>query len=123
VVRLVGDLDLSAETELQALLLRLVREGGPATVVLDMSHVRVIDAHNIGLVMAAWGTAAAGGRQLRVAGLHGIPARLFDILGLRPLVEEAVGQGRERGGADGRRRGAGSGRGREQAVGGPHGPG
>jgi len=86
VVRLAGDLDLSTASQFGWQL----REVSDAAIVLDLSGVAFIDAHCTGLIMRARDTAHARGHELRVTGLHGIPARVFDMLGLAAtLVEDA----------------------------------
>jgi len=86
VVRLVGDLDLSTASQFGWQL----RELTGATIVLDLSEVAFIDAHCTGLIVQAWEAAVADGHDLRVTGLHGIPARVFDVLGLAPTLGEDV---------------------------------
>jgi len=123
VVRLAGDLDLSVAAELRELLQRVVRDEHADQVVLDFAGVRLIDAHSIGLIMTAWRTMTAQGRQLRVAGLRDMPARLFDILGLAPLLGDPTAHDIRGGGGDDVGRGAGDGRGRGHAADGPPGRG
>jgi anti-anti-sigma factor len=85
VVRLAGELDLSA-VGLDSLLLGVVESGFTASIVLDMAKVEFIDAHSVGVIERAWAAAQARGRVLRVDGLHGLPARVFQILGLEPML-------------------------------------
>ena len=86
VIHLAGELDLSTAVELRRRLMRVAESGAAATIVLDMSDVRFIDAHSVGLIVTAWAAAKCRGRQLRVDGLHGMPARVFGLLGLEPLL-------------------------------------
>ena len=96
VVRLAGELDLSTAAELRQLLMRVAESGTRATVVLDMSDVRFIDAHSIGLIVGASKAAKVRGRVLRVDGLEGLPARVFRLVGLEPmLVRNSGGDGAE----------------------------
>ena len=86
VVRLAGELDLSTAAELRQLLLRVAESDTAATVVLDMSDVRFIDAHSIGLIVSASKAAKVRGRELQVDGLDGLPARVFRLVGLEPML-------------------------------------
>jgi len=86
VVRLAGELDLSTAAELRQLLMRVAESGTRATVVLDMSDVRFIDAHSIGLIVGASKAAKVRGRVLQVDGLDGLPARVFRLVGLEPIL-------------------------------------
>jgi anti-anti-sigma factor len=86
VVHVAGELDFAASAELGQRLLNLVELDGAAVVVLDLSELRFIDAHCVGVIMAAWEAARCRGRRLEIDGLRGIPARVFDVLGLRTLL-------------------------------------
>jgi anti-sigma B factor antagonist len=85
VVCLAGELDLSTAAELRQVL-RVAESGTAATVVLDMSDVRFIDAHSIGLIVGASKAAKVRGRVLQVDGLDGLPARVFRLVGLEPML-------------------------------------
>ena len=85
VVCLAGELDI-ATVELEPLLLRVAESGPAATIVLDMSEVLFIDAYSIGVIVRAWAAARARGRVLQVDGLRGLPARVFRLVGLEPLL-------------------------------------
>ena len=86
VVRLAGEIDLSTAAEFRQLLLKVAESGTATTVVLDMSDVRFIDAHSIGLIVGASQAAKVRGRVLQVDGLDGLPARLFRLVGLEPML-------------------------------------
>lgn len=86
VVRVAGELDFASSTELGQRLLNLVELDDAAVVVLDLSELRFIDAHCVGLIVAAREAARCRGRRLEIDRLRGIPARVFDVLGLRPLL-------------------------------------
>src|SRR5262249_19235910 len=73
VVDVAGELDFATSTELGQRLLNVV-ESGAAVVVLDLSELRFIDAHCVGLIVAAWEAARCRGRRLEIDGLRGIPA-------------------------------------------------
>jgi anti-anti-sigma factor len=85
VVSLAGELDVAC-VELEPLLLRLAESGPAATIVLDMSELGFIDAHGVGVIVSAWKAAKANGRVLWVDGLHGLPARVFRLVGLEPVL-------------------------------------
>jgi len=110
VVRLAGVLDLATGAELRDRLMSVVESSDAATIVLDLSEVRFIDAHSIGVIVAAWSAATGRGRQFRVDGARGVPALLFDLLGLAPILigpTEASAGGRGAGDR-GRRAGGGA---------------
>ena len=86
VVRLAGELDLSTAAQLRQLLLNVAESSTATTVVLDMSEVRFIDAHSIGLIVGASKAAKVRGRVLQVDGLDGLPARVFRLVGLEPIL-------------------------------------
>jgi anti-anti-sigma factor len=103
VVWLAGELDIASAEELRRVLATVVRSGAAARVLLDMRDVRFIDAHSIGLIVEASIAAQAGGRALQVHAPSGVPARLFQILGLGSmLVRAGDGDAADRG-ADVRR--------------------
>jgi anti-anti-sigma factor len=72
--------------ELEPLLLRIAESGPAATIVLDMSEVDFIDAHCVGVIVSAWRAAKGRGRVLRVDGLQGLPARVFRLMRLEPML-------------------------------------
>lgn len=85
VVSLAGELDVAC-VGLEPLLLRLAESGRAATIVVDMSELRFIDAHGVGVIVSAWKAAKARGRVLWVDGLHGLPARVFRLVGLEQVL-------------------------------------
>ena len=85
VVCLAGELDI-ATVELEPVLMRAAESGPATTIVLNMSEVSFIDAYSIGVIVRAWAAARARGRVLQVDGLRGLPARLFRLVGLEPLL-------------------------------------
>jgi anti-anti-sigma factor len=87
VVRLAGELDLSTSAELCRRLSQVARTGGGSRIVLDLSDVHFIDAHSVGVIVGAREAAAARGGTLLVAGLRALPARVFSLLGLEPIVK------------------------------------
>jgi anti-anti-sigma factor len=88
VVRLAGELDLSTSAELRRRLLQVASTGGASRIVLDLSDVHFIDAHSVGLIISARETAEAHGRTLYVDGLRSLPARMFRLLNLEPIMKQ-----------------------------------
>jgi anti-anti-sigma factor len=86
VVCLAGELDFGTAAELRRRLMNVVESGAAGAVVLDLSDVRFIDAHSVGVVVNAWAAAKSRGRELWIEGLHGIPARVFGLLGLERML-------------------------------------
>lgn len=66
--------------------MHLVESTPASLVVLDLSEVRFIDAHSVGLIVAASAAAHRRRRTLIVEGLRGIPATVVRRLGLEPLL-------------------------------------
>jgi anti-anti-sigma factor len=91
VICLGGELDMSTAAELELRLLAVARSrSGGGLIRLDLSGVTFIDALSIGIIVRAWTAARSRGRPLRVHGLHGVAAELFDLFGLRPLLVSAA---------------------------------
>jgi anti-anti-sigma factor len=90
-VQLSGELDVSVSDELDRRLTNVV-ESDAAVVVLDLWDLTFIDAHSVGLIVAAHAAVRQRGRHLRVDGLRGVPARVFELLGLEPLKLRRPGQ-------------------------------
>ncbi|WP_345630508.1 STAS domain-containing protein [Rugosimonospora acidiphila] len=101
-IQLVGDFDLSTAGELRQLLMKVAESEATATIVLDLSGLRFIDAHSIGLIVTAWAAAKCRGRQLQVDGLRGVPALIFGLLGLEPLLAYEAGSNEAGGDSVGR---------------------
>jgi anti-sigma B factor antagonist len=107
VVHLAGELDLSTAEELRRRLMRVAETGAAATIVLDLSGVHFIDAQSTGMIVRAWAVARLRGRELCVDGLHGIPARVFGLLGVEPILVRRILEADSGGNVDGRYGGAG----------------
>ncbi|BFU45472.1 STAS domain-containing protein [Krasilnikovia sp. MM14-A1004] len=100
-VEVAGELDLSTVPELRRRLSTVTDSDAAATIVLDLSDVRFIDAQSTGLIICAWAAARARGRELCVDGLRGIPARVFGVLGVENTLTRRYAD--SEGSADGRR--------------------
>jgi anti-anti-sigma regulatory factor len=72
-------------------LTRVVESGSVTAIVLDFSDVGFLDARCTAVIVAAWTAAKDRGRELRVRGPRGIPARVFALLGLAWMVEGDAG--------------------------------
>lgn len=72
--------------ELRTWLMRTAESSAAAVIVLDLSDVCFIDANCAGVIMGAWESAGRHGGRLEVAGLHGIPELVFNLLGLAPIL-------------------------------------
>jgi anti-anti-sigma factor len=89
VVCLAGELDLGSDVELRALFDKIAGHGAAVTVV-DLSEVTFIDAHGIGLIVAAHRSAVERGRVLGVVGLRGPVEYVFSLFPLGDLVLTAA---------------------------------
>jgi anti-anti-sigma factor len=87
-VSLAGELDV-ASAELEPLLLRLVESGPADTIVLDLSELEFIDAYGVGVIVGAWKAAKDRGRVVHVSDVHGLPARVFRLAGVQPVLAPA----------------------------------
>lgn len=96
VLSVVGELDVSTATEFRRKLCGLVESVTASTVVLDMSRLDFIDVASVRVILMGRAMAAARRRALWVDGLHGVPARAFELLGLESLVYPVEPQGCER---------------------------
>lgn len=86
VFALAGELDRDASAELRERLVSATASSTAATIVLDLSGVTFIDAGCVRVIMGVWDATTDRGQELRVEGLHGIPDKVFDILGLKPIL-------------------------------------
>jgi anti-anti-sigma factor len=96
VICLAGELDLAASAELRSRLMSIAESDTAAVTVLDLSDVRFIDAKCVGVIVAAWETVQRRGGQFEVAGLHGLPAFVLEVLGLEPILAPPNGHQRWR---------------------------
>jgi anti-anti-sigma factor len=98
----VGELDFDLAGELERRLKDLVESTDGPAVLLDLTGVDFIDACCVGVILRARAHARGRHRELWVNGLRGVPAQVFDALGLRSTLELATpgdeldGQLRER---------------------------
>jgi anti-sigma B factor antagonist len=90
VVSLAGELDLSTASQLRRFLAGVAESATAATIVVDMTEVSFIDAHSIGVLVSASTVASRAGRVWRVAGLHGLPEKVFELVGLHDMTASAA---------------------------------
>ncbi|WP_445183475.1 STAS domain-containing protein [Pseudonocardia sp. Cha107L01] len=93
-VQLAGELDMSTMEQFREKLCLLAGSVDADTVVLDVTELNFISAGCIRVLLSTRDTMAARGRVLRVGGLHGMPARVFDVLGLESLLYRPSGEAR-----------------------------
>jgi anti-anti-sigma factor len=86
VISLAGELDLVTAPALRAQLMSAATTTSAGVLMLDLSRVRFLDAQCAGIIAAAAETARCRGARLRVDGLHGMPRKVFDLLGLTWLL-------------------------------------
>lgn len=93
VLRVGGELDIAARTQMKDALGRACDElGGRLTV--DASGLSFIDASSVGLLVAANNRLLAGGRGgLVIKGASGIVRRVFEITRLTSLLDEPASAG------------------------------
>ncbi|GIF00453.1 STAS domain-containing protein [Paractinoplanes rishiriensis] len=79
VICLAGELDHDAAAELRRRLMSVAASSAAVTIVLDLAEVSFIDAGCIRVIVEL---RTRGDKKLEVDGLHGIPEKVFQILGL-----------------------------------------
>lgn len=84
IVRLAGEVDLSNAGKLQYLLCAEAEHGH---VVVDLSHVELLDAVALSALLAARKRAAVLGTSLRLAGGHGDLVRMLQSSGLDAALD------------------------------------
>lgn len=81
-----GELDFDMADEFDRRLSDLVASADTPLVLIDLSAVDFIDACCVSVIVRARAAARRRGRELYVQGLRGVPARVFDALGLRDVL-------------------------------------
>jgi anti-anti-sigma factor len=98
-VRVTGELDLSANSELSTVLAMAAAAPG-ATVVLDLGGVEFIDSTALGTILKAGGEIESAGKKLVVVCPGGPVRRLLEMTNLtqrfdiRPSLDEALSTAR-----------------------------
>lgn len=84
-VALAGEIDLVAGPEIRDRVGRLL--AGEATeVVVDLSRVTFLDSSGIGVLVACWRLANAGGKTFRAVNAHGNAAQVLEMTGVGDVL-------------------------------------
>lgn len=86
VIRLSGDFDASAVSEVRPELEEIL-EPGNGKVVFSFDELKFIDSTGIGFVVYAFKRLKSGGGRLRIAGAKGQPAELISVLKVDQVIE------------------------------------
>lgn len=86
-VRLQGRLGIDSSPNLRDRLLAILREQPPKIVIVDLSEVSYVDTSGIATLLEAFKLARNRHTRLRLSGLQGRLARLFEVIGLTSLLE------------------------------------
>jgi anti-anti-sigma factor len=86
VLRIEGDLDVVALSELRPAVEGIATEGQPARVVVDLSALRHIDSSGVGAIVSLYKTVHACGGSLAITGAHGQPLAILRLLRLDRLL-------------------------------------
>ncbi|MEV0720942.1 STAS domain-containing protein [Asanoa sp. NPDC050611] len=82
----VGDLDLDTAGEFERRLVEIVDRTDAPLVLVDLADVHFIDAGSVSVILRARTKARRRNVTLCVRGLSGVPALVFDALGLRETL-------------------------------------
>jgi anti-sigma B factor antagonist len=86
VIAPVGDLDLAAAPQVRGEAVRQVTDGN-SHLVLDLSGVEFVDSTGLGVVVAAAKRARSAGGDVRLCGVSGPVAKVFEVVGLERIFE------------------------------------
>lgn len=78
-ISVTGRLGIESSPRLRALLMKAIRKGGSALLVIDMSGLVYLDTSGVATLLEAAHAACAQGVRLRVLGLGGEPRMLAQI--------------------------------------------
>lgn len=90
-VLLSGDLDINARDDLRDELLDAVAGDGVRELLVDFDQVAFMDSEAMGALLEGVYAARAAGVRLRVANLHGTVRRVFEVSGVREIIERGPG--------------------------------
>jgi anti-sigma B factor antagonist len=76
-----GNLLLSVESSIRGII-----DSGVRKLVIDMTHLDVIDSSGIGVLVSCAGHMHQMGGRLRLAGIHGMVARVFETIHLNRII-------------------------------------
>ncbi len=91
---LADELDLTVSDQLQAALAEAIAQR-PRILTVDLAAVTYIDSHSIGLLVQAYNTATAEGRQFTVTNPSGIVLRVMQVLGLLDTLAQQPDQAQQ----------------------------
>ena len=86
VVVLSGEVDMSAEDELAAVLLAEVQRPGTAGVQVDLDAVEFLDSSAINVLVRVFHAAREAGREFHLLRAHETPLKVLEMTGLMPLL-------------------------------------
>jgi anti-sigma B factor antagonist len=89
-LRIEGELDALSVVELRPIITK-ISEDRPSRVLVDLSHLRLIDSSGVGAIVALFKAVRAYDGTLSVLGVHGQPLAILRLLRLdRVLLREVV---------------------------------
>jgi anti-sigma B factor antagonist len=86
VVRANGELDLTTGPELESCVNRVLDDGPPERVVLDLSQVAFLDSSGVSALIGAWRLCRKYGSYFRVGNTSPFVARVLDVTGLADVL-------------------------------------
>ena len=86
IVEVAGDVDLAAQSQLRAALDLALGEGGP--VVIDLTYTRLIDSSGIVVLLQAWRTMQAAGREMVLRHPSPEVRRVLTVTGLSEAIDD-----------------------------------
>ena len=92
-VRLQGRLGIDSSPDLRDRLLAMLRGQPSKVVIVDLTDVSYIDTSGIATLLEAFKVARDRHSTLRLRGLQGRPARLFEVTGLTALFDGSKSAG------------------------------
>jgi anti-anti-sigma factor len=88
-VRLSGDLDINARDDVRDELLRAVRDGGSAGIVIDLGETAFIDSEAVGALIDGLMAGREAGVPMAISNATGIVHRVLDVSGVLDLFDPA----------------------------------
>jgi anti-sigma B factor antagonist len=85
-ISVTGRLVIESSPRLRALLMKAIRKGTSAVLVIDLSALGYLDTSGVATLLEAARVASARGVRLRVIGLNGEPRMLAQIVELDVIV-------------------------------------
>ncbi|WP_306211538.1 STAS domain-containing protein [Actinoplanes sp. RD1] len=88
-IRLSGDLDINARDDVRSELLRAVRDGGSAGIVIDLGETAFIDSEAVGALIDGLLAGREAGVPMTISNATGIVHRVLDVSGVLDLFDPA----------------------------------